>query len=128
MRNMWTMMFADFGDIQLETRMQMTIFILWGVAIPILSMNLLIAFLGDTYTRVYEQKEKANYSEMVKLILDLEMIKSWFMCNTENEKSHLIYCDILDTTFTAEVEEDMTIGIGQKVNEVGKRIKKQIQD
>jgi hypothetical protein len=62
--------------------MQMFIFILWGVAIPILSMNLLIAFLGDTYTRVYEQKEKANYSEMVKLILDLEMLKSWFMCST----------------------------------------------
>jgi hypothetical protein len=74
---MWSMVFADFGDINLETRMQMTIFILWSVAIPILSMNLLIAFLSDTYAKVLEEKDKANYSEMVSLILDLEILMTF---------------------------------------------------
>jgi hypothetical protein len=105
--------------------MQMTIFILWCVAIPLLSMNLLIAFLSDTYTRVYEQKEKAGFSELVKLILDLEMLLTWF-CKREKEKKHLVYCDIIETDITADENEDITIGIGQKVSEIGKKMKKQM--
>jgi hypothetical protein len=69
--------------------MQMTLFILWCAAIPVISMNLLIAFLGDTYTRVYEQREKAGYTELVRLILNLEVLFFWNRHKTE--KGHLIF-------------------------------------
>ena len=49
-RNSFLMLFADFGEFKLDTRMQMTLFILWCVAIPILSMNLLIvSFLSINF-------------------------------------------------------------------------------
>jgi hypothetical protein len=52
----------------------MVIFFFWTILLPLLSMNLLIAFLSDTYERVYDQREKANYAELTKLILELETL------------------------------------------------------
>jgi hypothetical protein len=100
----------------------MTIFILWGVAIPVLSMNLLIAFLSDTYTRVYEQKEKAKYSEMCNFILEIETLISFGQGN--REKKHMVFTDVI--TFEKEETDDLATGIGQKVTSVGKKVSRKI--
>jgi hypothetical protein len=49
----------------------------WTFAIPFVMMNLLIAFVADTYVRVYEHKEIASYCEMANLIVDLELLYGW---------------------------------------------------
>lgn len=64
---------------------------------------------------------------MAKLILDLEMLMTWWVTR-ENEKKHLVYCDIVVTDISADDNEDISIGIGQKVTEVGKKMKKYIKD
>jgi hypothetical protein len=38
----WTFLFGDFSQIQLETPMQMGVFFMWTVLLPLLSMNILI--------------------------------------------------------------------------------------
>jgi hypothetical protein len=37
-------------------------------------MNVIIAFVSDTYNRVNQNKETASYREMAELILDLELL------------------------------------------------------
>jgi hypothetical protein len=49
-------------------------------------MNLLIAFMSDTYERVYDQREKASYAELVKLVLELESLMFWNRNNTEKHQ------------------------------------------
>ncbi len=80
-------------------------FVIWTVAI-LFWFNLLIAFLSDTFTRVYEQRIKANYVEMARLILDLELF--YIRCEKNDEKLHLVYGQIRDE----DIEDDLTIGIG----------------
>ena len=50
----WVLSFGDFGAVQLESGTQIVLFIFWTIALPLLCMNLLIAFLSDTYERVYD--------------------------------------------------------------------------
>jgi hypothetical protein len=50
----WIFLYGDFSGIQIETPTQVVLFFFWTVMLPLLSMNLLIAFLSDTYERVYD--------------------------------------------------------------------------
>jgi hypothetical protein len=43
--NSWSMIFAGF-ELEQNSRMQMAIFMMWTIIIPIICMNVLIAFLG----------------------------------------------------------------------------------
>jgi hypothetical protein len=85
-------------------------------------MNLLIAFMSDTYERVYDQRERASYAELVKLILELETLMFWNRKNTQ--KLHLVYAK---EVAEEDHDNDITVGIGQKVKSVGNRIKAKIE-
>jgi hypothetical protein len=85
-------------------------------------MNLLIAFMSDTYERVYDQREKASYAEQVKLILELESLMFWNRKN--NDKVHLVYAQ---EVAEEDKENDITVGIGQKVKSVGNKINAKIE-
>ena len=78
--------------------------------------------MSDTYERVYDQREKASYAEQVKLILELETLMFWNRNDTE--KLHLVYAQ---EVAEENKENDITVGIGQKVKSVGNRIKAQIE-
>jgi cytochrome c-type biogenesis protein CcmH/NrfF len=68
------MLFGNFGEFILETPMQVGIFILWTFLVPLLLVSLLISFVCDSYTRVYEKREIAKFTEMSELIYDLELL------------------------------------------------------
>jgi hypothetical protein len=92
------------------------------MVLSVLAVNLLIAFLSDTFTRVYEQRNKANFTEMVKIIHDLESL--WIFGSYSDEKrAHLIYADAIKME---DQEDDISIGIGQKVSDGVIRIKTHI--
>jgi hypothetical protein len=109
------MIFGDYGDMQIDNRMKMAVLIVWCIAVPILSMNLLIAFFSDTYERVFNTREVANISEMVGLILDLELLmiwNRWKMCpcsRKEHKRSHLLYAEKVEDP---EDQDPAEIGIG----------------
>jgi hypothetical protein len=73
-RESWIMLFGNFGAFVLDTPMQVAIFIIWTFLIPLLLMSLLISFVCDSYTRVYEKRSIATYTEMTELIYDLELL------------------------------------------------------
>ena len=80
------------------------------------------AFLSDTYTRVFEQKLKAGLGEQALLILDLEWLMFWN--RTKTGKSYLIYAEVIEEE---DKQDDMEIGIAQKVTKVGDKINKKTE-
>jgi hypothetical protein len=54
------MIFASFDEKEANSRMKMTVLILWCIAVPVLSMNLLIAFLSNTYDNVRHSETENN--------------------------------------------------------------------
>ena len=120
---MWLLPFGDFGNFRLENKINWILFVIWTILLPILGMNLLIAFFSDTYTRVYEQRDKASYAELVRLILDLELI----LCCTRKvkNKNFLIFGEKIEED---DLEDDIMTGIGQKVSKVNINTQKSIME
>ena len=110
------MLFGDFGEYKFETSIQGFLFVIWSIAMPVVFMNLLIAFFSDTYTRVYEQKEKASYAEMAMLIQDLELL---YPKEKKVENKFLIYAEEMKEE---DEDDDIAVGIGQKITKVGLKI------
>ena len=119
----WVLNFGDFGQLQLESGTQIVLFFFWSVVLPLLCMNLLIAFLSDTYERVYDHRKKANFIEIIDLAIDLETLMFWNRDKCEN--MHLVYAELKEEEAK---ESDITIGIGQKVSTVGNKINAKIDD
>jgi hypothetical protein len=75
-QNTYLMIFEYFSNYQMDTNTQMFVFICWTFTVPFVMMNLLIAFVSNTFNQVNEKKETASYREIAGLILDLELL-SW---------------------------------------------------
>jgi hypothetical protein len=93
--------------------MQYAIFGLWTIVMVVLFMNLLIAFLSETYTRVYEMRKPAGFTEMAHLILELESLMIWNRGKTDT--SHIIYSEIMQEE---EGQDDVSVGIGEKISKL----------
>jgi hypothetical protein len=89
----------------------MFVFVCWTFAIPFVMMNLLIAFVADTYVRVYEHKEIANYCEMANLIVDLELLYGWCI-KDKKEKKFLSYV----SNSEKDIHNDIKEAMGHKIS------------
>jgi len=108
-RELWMIVFGNFGLFVLEENLQVTVFIMWSFMIPLLMTSLLISFVSDTYTRVYEKRNIANFTEMAELIYDLELIVTNPFTKHNKEK---IFLSVAQVTETYDIENDINAGIG----------------
>jgi hypothetical protein len=115
------MIFGDWATIEPATRMQNGFFIMWTFTTTLLMSNILIAQLSETYTRIYDSKVKASYTELVQLVLQLEILFFWNREKIEN--CHLLYAEVIEE---GEKEDDITTGIGEKIFNLGNKLKTQI--
>jgi hypothetical protein len=115
-RESWIMLFGNFGMFVLDTPIQVAIFILWTFLIPLLLMSLLISFVSDTYTRVYEKRQIATFTEMAELIHDLEMLLPPCRCSKAETKQYLSFAQEVPSE---NMDQDISVGIGQKVSMMG---------
>ena len=93
----WLFIFGDWGDIEPQNKMQSAVFILWIFFSTLTLVNLQIAFLSESYSRLYEQRIKIGYVEMCRMILDLEILYSFVCCcrKNKNENKHLLFAEAI---------------------------------
>ena len=60
---------------------------------PIVMLNLLISIMGDTYSKVQESNDIANYQELTEMIIEIEKLMFWK--KKINDKHYLQQCDFL---------------------------------
>ncbi|OMJ91045.1 hypothetical protein SteCoe_6513 [Stentor coeruleus] len=70
---------------------------------PIISLNLLIAILSDTYERVSEDEVIADGQELAGMIIEIETLMFWARGNNRKTFLHFMEDDNVDD----EVEEDL---------------------
>ena len=87
-------------------------------------MSLLISFVSDTYTRVYEKRNIATFTEMAELIHDLEMLLPTCRCKKPSTKQYLSFAKEVNSE---NFVNDISIGIGQKVTMMGQNLDKKIE-
>jgi hypothetical protein len=92
----FVMIFGSFGDYQMNSTLQMVLFMVTSIMMPLLMMNLLIAILGQTYVDVKEKWAENMYFQKVSIIYDLELIMFWNK-NAKSNKFHLLYAKNLST-------------------------------
>ena len=90
------------------------IFFLATVINPLIMLNLLISIMGDTYGRVQETNDIANYQELTEMIIEIEKLMFWKKSQTE--QYYMQQCDFLKGN---EGEKD-------KVNERIKALRSQL--
>ena len=78
----------DFGDFDPDSysSLEIAIFILAVVIVPLVLLNMLIAIMGDSFDRVMEDKERRDYQEMVGLVYRYEAIVDT-LCYLKKKKS-----------------------------------------
>ena len=94
--------FINLGNFSFPTydAVQWTCFLIATVINPIVMMNLIIAIMGDTYDRVQEGKEVADYKEQASIILQLEMLYIFRRNLTTRKRLHV--CKETDTKGTSK--------------------------
>lgn len=107
----------DLGDFDIEytDSFDWVIFFLATVINPLIMLNLLISIMGDTYGKVQETNDIANYQELTEMVIEIEKLMFWKKNNTQ--KYYMQQCDYLKGN---EQERD-------KVNERIKTLKSQLQ-
>ena len=66
----------DFGDFSLDnySALDLAIFILAVLVVPLIFLNMLIAIMGDTFDRVKEEQGRRDFQEMAALVYRYEII------------------------------------------------------
>ena len=66
----------DFGDFDIEdnTSLDLFIFVVAVLVVPLVLLNMLIAIMGDTFDRVREEQGRRDFQEMAGLIYRYETI------------------------------------------------------
>ena len=62
----------DFGDFDTDdyNNLQVALFIVAAIFIPLIMLNMLIAIMSDTYDRVKEDQSKRDYHELAGLLFE----------------------------------------------------------
>ena len=78
----------DFGDFSLDdySALDLAIFILAVLVVPLVLLNMLIAIMGDTFDRVKEEEGRRDFQEMAGLIYRYEVI-SQAVCKGKKRRS-----------------------------------------
>ena len=71
------------------TTIQWICFIIATIINPIIMMNLIISIMGDTYSRVQEGKEVADYKELTSLVLEIEIFAIWKRHEKSSQRLHV---------------------------------------
>lgn len=106
----------DLGDFDADytDSFDWVIFFLATVINPLIMLNLLISIMGDTYGKVQETNDIANYQELTGMIIEIEKLMFWKKGSTQ--QYYMQQCDFLRGN---EQERD-------KVNERIKVMKSQL--
>ena len=85
----------DLGDFEndYEGMFDWIIFFLATVINPLIMLNLLISIMSDTYSKVQETNDIANYQELTEMIIEIEKLMFWKRDSTLNH--YLQQCDYL---------------------------------
>jgi WD40 repeat protein len=83
----------DLGDFDADyaTLFDWVIFFLATMINPLIMLNLLISIMGDTYAKVQESNDIANYQELTEMIIEIEKLMFWKKQLTH--KHYLQQCD-----------------------------------
>ena len=78
----------DFGDFNLDnySALDLAIFILAVLVVPLVFLNMLIAIMGDTFDRVKEESGRRDFQEIAGLIYRYEII-AYSLCKWRKLKS-----------------------------------------
>ena len=62
----------DFGDFDTDdyNNLQVALFIIAAIFIPLIMLNMLIAIMSDTYDRVKEDQSKRDFHELAGLLFE----------------------------------------------------------
>jgi hypothetical protein len=106
----------DLGDFDADytEAFDWVIFFLATVINPLIMLNLLISIMGDTYGKVQETNDIANFQELTEMIIEIEKLMFWKKGNSQ--QFYMQSCDYLKGN---ETEKD-------KVNERIKALRTQL--
>ena len=78
----------DFGDFSLDdySALDLAIFVLAVLIVPLVFLNMLIAIMGDTFDRVKEEQGRRDFQEMAGLIYRYEIIAR-SLCKQKKRKN-----------------------------------------
>ena len=82
----------DFGDFSLDdySALDLAIFILAVLVVPLIFLNMLIAIMGDTFDRVKEEQGRRDFQEMAALVYRYEIIAQT-VCRGKKREGSLKY-------------------------------------
>jgi WD40 repeat protein len=85
----------DLGDFDAdyESSFDWIIFFLATVINPLIMLNLLISIMGDTYGKVQETNDIANYQELTGMVIEIEKLMFWK--KNQTQKYYMQLCDFL---------------------------------
>lgn len=85
----------DLGDFDADYTevFDWAIFFLATMINPLIMLNLLISIMGDTYSKVQESNDIANFQELTEMIIEIEKLMFWK--KGVNSKQFLHQCDFL---------------------------------
>ena len=77
----------DYGDFSSDeySDLEVFIFIVAALFMPLVMLNMLIAIMGDTYDRVKEDQARRDYHELVHLLYKYEVIMGVLCCWRRNK-------------------------------------------
>lgn len=106
----------DLGDFDADytEAFDWVIFFLATVINPLIMLNLLISIMGDTYGKVQETNDIANFQELTEMIIEIEKLMFW-----KKGLDHKYYMQSCDFLRGNETEKD-------KVNERIKAMRTQL--
>ena len=114
----------DFGDFSPDdySPLEIAIFILAVISVPLVFLNMLIAIMGDTFDRVMEDQGRRDYQEMAGLVYRYEAIVDT-LCHCKKKKrqpwKHILY-----TEFVKEEGEEVLRRLEERAEKLKVRLSK----
>jgi hypothetical protein len=121
-QNLWLMIFDHFHHYELNSDIQMFVFVCWTFIIPFIMMNLLIAFVAETYATFVEKRETAKFRELADLIMDLELIM-WGKSDKKEQK----FLSFVRKAKDEYHDLQSRVGIGSKIMNLSEKIDKEMK-
>jgi len=106
--------------------------------VPLVMLNLLIAVISETHSKIMEHQEKSDNLELNEIILELEVICQGIFRKPEGNKSYLVLAEYSDDfgsnqwkgrvqATTKKVKNDLDIFYSKLKNE-NKELKEEVKN
>jgi len=117
-RDSYLMNFGEF-DTENYHLFEWIVFVIAVMLNPLIMMNMLIALMGDTYSRVQESAHVADMREMALFILELESVLVWR--RDRGRKEYFQLCTVNEVDDEDE-ETDLQTFWEEKLEELAKKV------